>query len=266
MAEVIDILKEASARIRDSVEGMAGTERAAGDFGRGAGGDISRNIDVTAERAVLKYLEESGFSCVVLGEECGRVEICGGDGGHLIMDAIDGSANAVRGVPFYCSSLAYAEGGRLSNITDGVVTDLAMGGTYAASRGKGATLDGRPISVHGPDPIYRMVGLNTSGATPETVAKLQNMFGGGNHTRHMGANALEMALLACGQLDVMVDLRKKIRVQDIAAGYILVKEAGGVVLDEDMGPLDAGLGYETRVSFVAASSTGMARQVMEGAG
>ena len=56
--EVIDVIKEASRRVYENVKDLAGTDDAAGDFGRGAGGDISRNIDVTAEKTVLDYLRE----------------------------------------------------------------------------------------------------------------------------------------------------------------------------------------------------------------
>ena len=64
--EVIEILREASNRIYKNVKDLAGTEEAAGDFGRGAGGDISRNIDITAEQTVLDYLKEINFECIVL--------------------------------------------------------------------------------------------------------------------------------------------------------------------------------------------------------
>ena len=101
MMNTNQILREASNRIYEAVKDMAGTEKAAGDFGRGAGGDISRNIDITAENTVLGYLKEINFECVVLGEECGRVELSDRPKGFIIMDAIDGSANAVRGVPFF---------------------------------------------------------------------------------------------------------------------------------------------------------------------
>ena len=55
-------------------------------------------------------------------------------------------------------------------------------------------------------------------------------------------------------MDIFIDLRNKIRIQDIAAGYIIVKEAGGLLLDEKFNTLDADLSYETRVSFVAAAN------------
>ncbi|MFB5631152.1 MAG: inositol monophosphatase family protein [Nitrosopumilaceae archaeon] len=252
--EVIEILKEASKRVYENVKDLAGTSDAAGDYGRGAGGDISRNIDIVAEKTVLDYLKEISFECVVLGEECGRVELSANPKGFVIMDAIDGSANAVRGVPFFCCSLAFATENKISSITDGVVIDLSSGDVYWASKGRGSFLNDKKIHVHEKDPIYRIVGINLSGAKPEQVKKLQPILKSHNHTRHFGANALEMALFARGLIDIFIDIREKIRVQDLAAGYILIKEAGGLILDEKFEPLDADLSYQTRVSFIAAAN------------
>ena len=252
--EIIQVLREASKRIYENVKDLAGTEDAGGDFGRGAGGDISRNIDIVAEKTVLQYLNEIKFDCIVLGEECGRVELSDNPKGYVIMDAIDGSANAVRGVPFFCSSLAFATHDKLSSITDGVITNLSNGEMYWASKGKGAFLDGEKIQVHCKEPTYKIVGVNTSGASKELMKKLHPIFEQHNHTRHFGANALEMALFARGFMDIFIDLRDKIRIQDIAAGYLIVKEAGGLLLDSNLNLLDADLSYETRVSFIAAAN------------
>ena len=260
--EIIDILREVSKKIYENVKDMAGTDHAAGDFGIGAGGDISRNIDIIAEKTVLDFLKEINFECVVLGEECGRVELSENPKGYVIMDAIDGSANAVRGVPFFCSSLAFATENKLSSITDGVITNLSNGEMYWASKGKGAFFNNEQIKVHKKDPIYKIVGINTSGASPELMKKLHPIFEKHNHTRHFGANALEMALFARGLMDIFIDLRGKIRIQDIAAGYVIVKEADGLLLDADFNPLDADLSYETRVSFIAAANQKILDEVM----
>ena len=252
--EVIEILREASKRVYANVKDLAGTSAAAGDFGRGAGGDISRNIDIVAEKTVLDYLKEISFECIVLGEECGRVELSNSPKGFVIMDAIDGSANAVRGVPFFCCSLAFATENKISSITDGVVIDLSSGDTYWASKNKGSFLNGQKIHVQENEPIYRIVGINLSGSTPEQVKRLQPILKSHNHTRHFGANALEMAFFARGFIDIFIDIRKKIRVQDMAAGYLLIKEAGGLILDDKLKPLDADLSYQTRLSFIAAAN------------
>jgi len=252
--EVINILREASKKIYENVKDLAGTEDAGGDFGRGAGGDISRNIDIIAEKTVLDYLKEINFECIVLGEECGRVEISKNPKGYIIMDAIDGSANSVRGVPFFCSSLAFATENKLSSITDGVITNLSSGEMYWASKNKGAFLNESKIQVHNKEPVYKIVGINTSGASPELMKKLHPIFEQHNHTRHFGANALEMAMFARGLMDIFIDLRNKIRIQDIAAGYLIVKEAGGILLNDKFETLDADLSYETRISFIAAAN------------
>ena len=260
--EVIEILKEISKQVYENVKNLAGTADAAGDFGRGAGGDISRKIDIIAEKTVLDYLKKINFECVVLGEECGRVELSNNPKGFLIMDAIDGSANAVRGVPFYCCSLAFATEDKLSSTTDAVVTNLSNGDLYWATKGQGTHLNEARIHVHDKKPVYRIVGINTSGATPELMKKLQPVFEQHNHTRHFGANALEMAFFAQGLMDIFIDLRDKIRIQDIAAGYFLIKEAGGLVLDAKLNPLDSDLSYQTRLSFVAAANQEILDDIM----
>ncbi|MDI1495080.1 MAG: inositol-phosphate phosphatase [Cenarchaeum symbiont of Oopsacas minuta] len=261
--EPIDLLKDASDRVYKAVKGMAGTDEAGGDFGVGAGGDVSRNIDIVAEKAVIDLVKEKGFGCTILGEECGRIEIDGEPGGFLIMDAIDGSTNAVRGVPFFCCSLAYATENKLSTVKAGIVRDLSNGDSYWASSGQGAFLNDSPMHVYSDEPLYSIVGLNISGASAELVQRLQPLLESYNHLRHFGANALEMALFSKGLMDALVDLRGSIRIQDIAAGYLIVKEAGGIILDEELKPLDSDLEYTSRLSFVAASSRKVLDEVIK---
>jgi len=253
--DTIEILRTASKLVYENVKDLAGTKEAvAGNFGRGAGGDISQNIDIIAEKTVLDYLKKINFDCVMLGEECGRVALSPNPKGFVIMGAIDGSANAVRGVPFFCCSLAFATNEKLSSITDAAVTNLSTGDIYWATKGKGAFLNDKSIFVHDEKPIYKVIGINSSGSPPELIRRLTPIFEKHHHVRHSGANALEMAFLAQGLIDIFIDLRKKIRIQDMAAGYLLIKEAGGLMLDENLQPLDSDLSYETRLSFVAAAN------------
>lgn len=259
--QTIQVLKEASRLVYENVKDLAGTSAAAGHHGIGAGGDISRKIDIVAEKTVLDYLKKIKFDCVVLGEECGRVELSKKPKGYVIMDAIDGSANAVRGIPFFCCSLAFASKFKLSSITDGVVTDLTTGETYWATKGKGAFCNRKRIQVHKKEPVYKIVGVNVSGASPSLIRKIQPLFENSNHSRHLGANALEMALFARGLIDVYVDLRKKIRVTDMAAGYLIAMEAGGVILDQNLKKLDSDLSYDTRLSFIAAANKNILNEI-----
>ena len=171
MMRPLDVLLGATEQIYSAVRGMAGTGAAGGDYGRGAGGDISKGIDVAAEGAVLDYLRDMGFACTVLGEECGRVDVHGG-GPYIIMDAVDGTTNAVRGFPFHCSSLAYAEGNSLGGVTAGVVKNLAHGRTYWAAAGQGAFADGRRIRAGRGEEGFTILGLNLSGAGPDIVNRV----------------------------------------------------------------------------------------------
>ena len=75
-----------------------------------------------------------------------------------------------------------------------------------------------------------------------------------------------MALFARWPTDVFIDFRDKIRIQDIAAGYLIVKEAGGLLLDARLEQLDADLSYETRVSFVAAANQKILDEIMSDVG
>ena len=261
--QVIKVLQEASRQVYENVKDLAGTKAAAEDHGVGKGGDISRKIDIVAEKTVLDYLKKIKFDCIVLGEECGRVELSKKPKGFVIMDAIDGSANAVRGIPFFCCSLAFATKNKLSSITDGVVTDLSNGDMYWATKSKGAYLNKKKITVHKEKPVYKIVGINVSGAKPNLVKRIQPIFENSNHSRHLGANALELALFARGLIDVYIDLRDKIRVTDMAAAYLISKEAGGTILDQNLRPLDSDLSYETRLSFVAAANKQILSEVIK---
>jgi myo-inositol-1(or 4)-monophosphatase len=132
---IIDILKESCNEVYQNTKHLIGTVEGNKKFGRGAGGDISRKIDLDAEKAVIDTIQRYHFKPTIIGEECGRIQ---GKDGFLIMDAIDGTMNASRGLPFYCCSLAYSIDYRLSSVVDAAVIDLTTGDIYHASKEKGA--------------------------------------------------------------------------------------------------------------------------------
>jgi myo-inositol-1(or 4)-monophosphatase len=247
---VIEALKEACRQVRSRTKGMAGTARGNIQVGRGAGGDISRKIDLLAEKTVIGVLKKRGVDATIIGEECGRIE---GGKGYVVMDGIDGTTNATRRIPFYCCSLAYATDFRLSSVTHAAIIDLVNGDLYYASKGKGAFLNGKRIRTKkaGSDTV---IGMNVSGVSPAITGRLAPVMARANHVRQLGAVALEMCFLARGQLDAFIDLRSKIRPTDLAGAYLIVKEAGGKILSESGGELDSDLAVETRLSFVATAN------------
>jgi len=207
-----------------------------------------------AEKTVIDLLRKRGIDATIIGEECGRIE---GRKGYVVMDAIDGTTNAMRGIPFYCCSLAYATDFRLSTVTDAAIIDLARGDLYYASKGRGAFLKGRRISAKKESPPDPTIGINVSGVKPSVVERLAPIIADADHTRQFGANALEMCFLARGFLDAYVDLRSKIRPTDIAAGYLIAKEAGAKVYSDNGSDLESDLDVKTRLSYVVVANNAM---------
>jgi myo-inositol-1(or 4)-monophosphatase len=259
---IIDILKEACMQVREQTKHIIGTEEGNKEYGKGAGGDISRMVDLVAEKAVIETIKTHSFSPTILGEECGRIE---GDTGFLIMDAIDGTTNASRNIPFYCCSLAYAVDYKLSSVVDAAIIDLVSADLYYASKYKGAYLNGNKIEVRKciNNSIQRdqtkdiIIGMNISGVSEDLMRSLSKVICKAKHTRHFGANALELCYFARGYMDAYIDLRAKIRTTDMAAAYLIVKESGGMLYSIDGSGLDAALGVKNTMSFLAVANSDM---------
>lgn len=247
---MIEALKEACLWVHARTKGMAGTALGNRQMGRGAGGDISRRIDLVAEKTVIKVLKKYKVDATIIGEECGRIE--GKEKGFVIMDGIDGTTNAARKIPFYCCSLAYAAEFRMSAVKHAAIIDLTNGDLYYASKGRGAFLNGKRIRTKAStDPV---IAINLSKTDEETIRRLAPAISCAEHVRQLGATALEICYVASGRTDAFIDVRKKARVTDVAAACLIVREAGGIVYSGDGKELDADLGVSTRVSLVAAAS------------
>ena len=247
--ETIDILINASLLVYDEVKKIIGTKEASRKCGIGAGGDISRKIDIIAEKTVINYFKKVGFECTIFGEECGKTRVSKKSKGILIMDAVDGTTNAIRGIPFFCCSLAYSTEENFRAITDCVIIDLVSKDIYHASKGKGAYYNNKKIKLINKKNSEIICSINISGSV-ELLTKLLPIFETHNHIRHFGANSLEMAFFARGLIDVVLDLRSKIRIHDIAAGYLLINEAGGLILNRDLKSLSGNF-YDKKLSFIA---------------
>ena len=91
-----------------------------------------------------------------------------------------------------------------------------------------------------------------------TAALIENI----RHTRHFGANALEVCLVAAGLTDAFIDLRNKIRTTDVAAGFLIVKEAGGTVTDQENKPINVKLDPKQTLSFVASANAEIHQKIL----
>ena len=268
---MLDILTEASKNVYSEIKDLLGTIDGASKISRGAGGDISRKIDIVAEKTVLDTIKSNNIFPTVVGEECGIVNLNkssssnNNNEGFLIMDAVDGTTNAIRGLPFSCCSLAFANEFKLSSVIDAVVLDLFTGDIYSASKEKGSFYNNKKIHVKNEDfnsidsledlkSFDVLIGTNISGITSNILNEISKVLLFSTHIRHFGANALELCYFARGFMDAYIDIREKIRPTDMAAGYLIAKEAGGELYSPDGQELDSDLGLKTKLSFYAVSN------------
>jgi myo-inositol-1(or 4)-monophosphatase len=232
-----DWLGAARAAVRDLQEVLAAApttaERARETGTRGEGGDRTLEIDAAAEEAVFRQLaalHEQGHRFVALSEERGRVDFGGGPV-RVIIDPLDGSRNAKRGLPHYALSLAVADGATMADVRFGFVHDFGAGEEWVASAGAGALLDGVPLDPDAPEGRVRgrLELLGIESADPRWLRESADALVGAAHRlRGIGAIAVSLCQVAAARLDGMVTLRRA-RAVDVAAGQLIVREAGGVV-------------------------------------
>ena len=233
-------------------------ERARETGTRGEGGDATLEIDAAAEEAVFRRLEalhRAGHRFVAISEERGRVDFGGGPV-RVVIDPLDGSKNAKRGLPHHALSLAVAEGGTMADVRFGFVHDFGAGEEWVARRGEGATLNGATLD---PGIRERRVGgklelLGIESADPRWVRDSADALAETAHRlRAIGAIAVSLCQVAAARLDGMVTLRR-CRAVDVAAAQLIVREAGGrVAFIRCADPLGAPLDVMEPVSPVVAA-------------
>jgi myo-inositol-1(or 4)-monophosphatase len=219
----------------------------------GEGGDDTTAIDAAAEEAVVARLEGLGGDFTLVSEELGVRTFGGGGTMHVVVDPIDGSVNAKRGIPYFSLSLAVAEGPTLGDVYFGFVHDFGAREEWVAERGGGAQLNERPLDTPPPkDPIEI---LSFEGTTTECIAaRASAMIGVAGRLRVMGSLALSLCHLAAGRVDAVCSL-KPARSIDIAAGQLLVRERGYAIDLFEAPPFAAApLDLEGRSRVVAAAT------------
>jgi myo-inositol-1(or 4)-monophosphatase len=227
--------------------------------GTGMGGDETTAIDGAAEAAILRRLDGAASGFTLVSEELGRRE---GDGTYVVVDPIDGSINAKRGIPFFSVSIAVADGPTMADVYFGYVYDLGSGEEWTARRGGGAFLDGAPLGAVRPkDRIELLVMEATS---TDLVARYAAGFVGIAHRlRIMGSLALSLCHLAAGRVDAVCSL-KAARSVDIAAAQLLVREVDLAIELPDAPPLgSAPLDLEGRSRVVAAGTDALCQEVAQ---
>jgi myo-inositol-1(or 4)-monophosphatase len=227
---------------------------------RGEGGDDTTAIDQAAEDAVVARLEDLGEDFVLVSEELGERVFGAGGARRVVLDPIDGSVNAKRGIPFFSFSLAVADGPTMGDVTFGYVYDFGTGEEWTAERGAGAFLNGEPLGPQGPKETVEILSFEGT-TTPAIAARIGDVIGVAGRLRVMGSLALSLCHLAAGRVDAVCSL-KAARSVDIAAAQLLVTERGLAIELFDDPPFAAGaLDLEQRSRVVAAGTKHVLREL-----
>jgi myo-inositol-1(or 4)-monophosphatase len=224
--------------------------------GDGMGGDETTAIDAAAERAILARFEGLCYLTIV-SEEVGVL----GDGAtHVVIDPIDGSLNAKRGIGFFALSIAVASGPTMGDVDFGFVHDFGTGEEWTATRGQGARLDGSPLDGELPKEMIEILAFEAT-RTVSVAEKAAAVVDLAYRLRIMGSLALSLCHLAAGRIDAVCSL-KPARAVDIAAAQLLVRERGLAIDLPDAPPFaTAPLDVEGRSRVVAAGTPDLCRQL-----
>ena len=217
-------------------------------------------LDSEAQQAIRETLSEADIPVRVVSEE-GDYEI-GEQGSILVVDPVDGTTNMARGIPFACTSMALSETPRQSGVAIGLVKDLYSGDVYRAEKNRGAWRSGKRIAPSKSKLVKEaLVSLDISKGAP--VDRVKQLIASAGHLRQTGSSALALCHLASGTVDAHVDVRGRLRITDVAAGLLILKEAGGACIIEGAATNDPELSRETTLRLVAASSQWTLEEIMK---
>lgn len=212
--------------------------------------DFVTEVDRRAEQEIIYHLRKAYPDHAILGEESGSTEGSEASEYQWIVDPLDGTLNFIRGIPHYAISIACLYRGKVEHA---VVLDPIRREEFTASRGRGASLNGRRIRVSNArnfDGTLLATGIPFKGRDEKHIegytkglAQLTSQTTG---IRRAGAASLDLAYVAAGRVDGFWELG--LASWDIAAGSLLVQEAGGLVTD-----LDGGTNYLDSGNIVAAT-------------
>jgi myo-inositol-1(or 4)-monophosphatase len=226
---------------------------------RGEGGDLTLEIDEVAEDLVFAQLErlyDEGARFTAVSEERGTAEFGSADV-LVVIDPIDGSLNAKRGLPHHAVSIAVADGPTMADVVFGFVQDFGPDEEWVAWRGRGTRLNGMPLDASlGERRVgERLEVIGVESADPRwVVASADALAGVAYRIRAIGTMASAICQVGAARFDGMVSLRN-CRAVDAAAAQLIAREAGAhvaFIAYED--PLAAPLDLEPHSPVVVARS------------
>ena len=215
--------------------------------GVSACGSPTSYIDQVAEDAAIKILEKSEVKVNLLSEEKGFVDF--GGSYIFVLDPVDGTRNAYRGIPFYSVSLAVGTS-KISDIQYGIVKNIPTGDLFTAEKKSGAFLNNTRIRVCEMPSVEMLSSISLGkNYTPRAGALSKK-----GNVRSFGSASLELCLVANNALDYFFVGKEILRVVDIAAATLIVREAGGLVKTLSGDELNMEFDVAARTSVLAGCS------------
>lgn len=256
MSPWIELCRAAVADVKAVLLAMPGRDERERVVGQGMGGDMTAALDEAAEAATLKHFDRDDVR--IVSEEIGIK----GEGRYTVLvDPIDGSQNAERGIPYFALSVAVAEGDTIDDVFFGFVYDFGANEEWTAVRGGGAFLNGKPLT-DGPKDFIEFLSIEATRATL-VHERLRTLAPLTDRVRVMGAQAITYCHLAAGRTDAMAVLRPS-RAVDFAAGQLLIRERGFAIELVDGPPIGSHpLDLESRSRVVAAGTAELCAKVAE---
>ncbi len=253
--EASDILRAASEYMADAI--LRNMEQGVEDPK-----EYGRRMDYISASALRDFLLDRGLRPRVISEEWFD-DYEPGEDWILVVDPIDGTSNLSRGIPFSAVSLAIAESDSMEGVYAGMVRNIFTGETYIAYRGRGAYKDGREIRVSKTlKTIDAFISISIIHQYPGVSPTLE-LLRYTNYPRHFGSAALEDCMVAEGRLDAHVDVRGSLRVFDIAASQLIVREAGGHVWITQDDSRDVRLSRIYGIKIVSASTPHLLERLLD---
>ncbi|ACX72965.1 Inositol-phosphate phosphatase [Methanocaldococcus vulcanius M7] len=220
-------------------------------IGTSPSGDETEIFDKVSEDIALKYLEPLGVN--IVSEELGAIDK--GSEWTVVIDPIDGSFNFINGIPFFGFCFGVFKN---NNPYFGLTYEFLTKRFYEAKIGEGAFLNGKRIKVKDFNPKDVIISYY-----PDENVDIKKLREKIKRVRIFGAFGLEMCYVANGILDAIFDVRPKVRAVDIASSYIICKEAGAIITDENGEELKFELNATDRIKVLVANSKEMLNIILD---
>ena len=276
-----EIIKAVGPAVREYV----GTELGGTEIKIGADGTPTSYIDQVAEEKIINILKNADVLSYLVSEEIGELKLGKGTKRSVslthelrrtdldkdeipkfifLIDPVDGTSNAIKEIPAYAISIAIADvnQGRLATINDvelGFVYNIANGNFFEAEKGKGCQLNNESVKPSDNVNINRMT---LGGFTKTGTSEASKLVDRARRMRVLGSVVLELSYVASGRYDAFLDLRGS-RIIDIAAGKLILEEAGCIITDKYGQKLNNTLSIYEKSIVVAANNKEMHKQIID---